>query len=74
MGIHPSTLNRWRKERYGLPFVQLGPWARYRVEDIEKFIAAGQRPVEATTFHTTFHGAAVHGEAAQHPVLEGATA
>jgi excisionase family DNA binding protein len=50
IGVHPSTLYVWRIEHYSLPFVMLGKTARYRAEDVEKFLAAAQHPVleEAT--------------------------
>jgi excisionase family DNA binding protein len=50
LGVHSSTLRRWRIERYGLPYIKLGTAARYRADDVEKFLAAAQRPVleEAT--------------------------
>jgi predicted DNA-binding transcriptional regulator AlpA len=44
LGVHHTTLATWRcKRRYTLPFVKLGTGraVRYRLRDVEAFIAAG---------------------------------
>jgi excisionase family DNA binding protein len=41
LGIEVTTLEKWRcTKRYGLPFVKVGRLVRYRVGDIEAFIAS----------------------------------
>jgi predicted DNA-binding transcriptional regulator AlpA len=44
LGVHHTTLATWRcKRRYTLPFVKLGTGrsVRYRLSDVQAFIAAG---------------------------------
>lgn len=41
LGISVETLNVWRcTKRYNLPYVKAGRLVRYRVEDVEAFIAS----------------------------------
>ena len=41
LGISTETLNVWRcTKRYDLPYVKAGRLVRYRVEDVEGFIAS----------------------------------
>lgn len=40
LGVSPGTLSVWRcVRRYPLPFVKIGKSVRYKVEDLERFIA-----------------------------------
>ena len=40
LGITPGTLGVWRcVRRYRLPYTKIGRSVRYRIEDLEKFIA-----------------------------------
>lgn len=41
LGISPHTLRGWRSRKTGPPFVRVGGVCRYRVADIEAWIAAG---------------------------------
>jgi len=48
LGVTPGTLSVWRcTRRYPLPYVKCGRAVRYRVEDLERFIA--ERTVSETT-------------------------
>jgi len=41
LGLKPNTLATWRcSSRYGLPFVKVGKAVRYRMADLEKWLAA----------------------------------
>jgi excisionase family DNA binding protein len=41
LGVKPQTLAVWRcAKRYKLPYVKLGRTVRYRLDDVESFIAA----------------------------------
>ena len=44
LGVKPQTLAVWRcAKRYGLPYLKLGRSIRYRLDDVESFIAASVR-------------------------------
>ena len=44
LGVKPQTLAVWRcAKRYGLPYLKLGRSIRYRLVDVESFIAASVR-------------------------------
>ena len=38
LNIKPQTLNRWRHEGYGPPFIKLGSLVRYRYQDLTTWI------------------------------------
>jgi len=41
LGVSVETLNVWRcTKRYNLPYVKAGRLVRYRIEDVEAFIAS----------------------------------
>jgi hypothetical protein len=41
LGVTPGTLSVWRcVRRYKLPYTKIGRSVRYRVEDLERFIAS----------------------------------
>ncbi|PCJ91188.1 MAG: excisionase [Flavobacteriaceae bacterium] len=41
LGVSTETLNVWRcTKRYNLPYVKAGRLVRYRVEDVENFVAS----------------------------------
>jgi excisionase family DNA binding protein len=41
LGISSETLNVWRcTKRYNLPYIKAGRLVRYRVEDVETFVAS----------------------------------
>ncbi|MBC8737567.1 helix-turn-helix domain-containing protein [Paraburkholderia sp. UCT31] len=41
LGVSPNTLANWRAtKRYPLPYVKVGRLVRYRLSDIEAFIAS----------------------------------
>jgi len=41
LGVSIETLNVWRcTKRYNLPYVKAGRLVRYRIEDVEAFIAS----------------------------------
>ena len=41
LNIKPQTLNNWRVTgRYALPFIRVGRLCRYRMADLDAFIAA----------------------------------
>ena len=41
LGVSTETLNVWRcTKRYNLPYVKAGRLVRYRVEDVESFVAS----------------------------------
>jgi excisionase family DNA binding protein len=41
IGITPGTLHVWRcKNRYEIPYLRIGSKIRYRVEDLEAFLAS----------------------------------
>ena len=48
LGVHPRTLDRWRKEKLHLPFYVIGEQVKYAPEDIE--ILMRHRRVEAHGF------------------------
>ena len=51
LGVKPQTLAAWHVTgRYGLPVVKVGRAARYRPEDLERWIAA--RTVGTTAAET----------------------
>lgn len=37
VGVHPRTLDRWRKEKIHLPFYIIGRHAKYRRGDVRAF-------------------------------------
>lgn len=43
LGLSPNTLSRWRWSGDGPVFVKLGNAVRYRIEDLDAFIAGGVR-------------------------------
>lgn len=44
LGIAPATLRKWRcTGAFDLPFVKLGHTVRYRMADVERFIAERTR-------------------------------
>ena len=44
LGVKPQTLAVWRcAKRYRLPYLKLGRSIRYRLDDVESFIAASVR-------------------------------
>ena len=45
LSLSVNTLRRWRILGRGPQFVKLGAAVRYKVEDVEQFIAAGAAPV-----------------------------
>lgn len=46
LGVKPQTLAVWRcAKRYKLPYVKLGRSIRYRLDDVESFIAASVKEV-----------------------------
>lgn len=47
LGIKPGTLNQWRVRRSGPVYVKVCRSVRYRLEDVEAWIAANRiAPVE----------------------------
>jgi len=40
MGVHPSTLQKWRARGCGPAFVRLGGMVRYLQEDLDAYVAA----------------------------------
>ena len=48
LGIKPGTLNVWRcTKAVGVPYVQVGKCVRYKVQDLDDFIARRRvAPVE----------------------------
>lgn len=41
LGISSETLNVWRcTKRYNLPYIKAGRLVRYRMEDVETFVAS----------------------------------
>ncbi|WP_372574159.1 helix-turn-helix domain-containing protein [Ruegeria jejuensis] len=41
LGVSVETLNVWRcTKRYNLPFVKAGRLVRYRMQDVEAFVAS----------------------------------
>ena len=40
LGLHPRTLDNWRSQRRGPCFVRVGRLIRYRVEDLEEYLAS----------------------------------
>lgn len=40
LGVAPYTLRRWRCEGRGPAFIKIGPLARYRLSDLEAFVAS----------------------------------
>ena len=48
LGVKPNTLNNWRcNRRYGLAYTKIGRLVRYKLSDLEAFIA--RRTVGAST-------------------------
>lgn len=44
LGVKPQTLAVWRcAKRYRLPYLKIGRTVRYRLDDVESFIAAAVR-------------------------------
>jgi excisionase family DNA binding protein len=46
LGVKIPCLRRWRHERRGLPFVRVGRLVRYRLEDLEAFVAANRQEIK----------------------------
>lgn len=47
--VTPGTLNVWRSTgRYGIPFLKIGSKVRYRVSDLEAWMASRTRESGAT--------------------------
>lgn len=41
LGVSTETLNVWRcTKRYNLPYIKAGRLVRYRIEDVECFVAS----------------------------------
>lgn len=40
LGMDPRTLNNWRVTRKNLPFVHVGSSVRYKMSDLQRYIAA----------------------------------
>jgi len=41
LGVSVETLNVWRcTKRYNLPYIKAGRLVRYRIEDVEGFVAS----------------------------------
>jgi excisionase family DNA binding protein len=40
LGLSPNTLNRWRYTGDGPRFVKLGRAVRYRIEDLDEWVAS----------------------------------
>lgn len=41
LGVSTETLNVWRcTKRYNLPYIKAGRLVRYRVEDLDQFVAS----------------------------------
>ena len=41
LGVSVETLNVWRcTKRYNLPYIKAGRLVRYRIEDVEAFVAS----------------------------------
>lgn len=38
--VSESTLSRWRAEKKGPPFIQIGGVTRYRIERVEQWLAS----------------------------------
>lgn len=38
--VSESTLSRWRAEKKGPPFMQLGGIARYRIDSVDQWLAS----------------------------------
>lgn len=45
-GIRIGTLKKWRLERTNLPFIHVGRSVRYRLSDVEDYLASRTVPVE----------------------------
>jgi len=43
LGISVGTLAHWRVRGFGLPFVKVGHFVRYKPQDVEEFIASNSR-------------------------------
>lgn len=41
--VSESTLSRWRSARTGPPFLRLGGIARYRLDDVDRWLAEQER-------------------------------
>lgn len=42
-GLQPNTLEGWRVQGRGVPFVKIGRLVRYRVEDLDAYLTAQTR-------------------------------
>lgn len=48
--VSPGTLSVWRSTgRYSLPFVKVGRMVRYRLSDLDEWLAARSRETGSTT-------------------------
>lgn len=63
LGVPPSRLARWRRERRGPPFVRLGPHPRYPLDGLRRWIEL--RLVEEADKDEVAHGGEAGGERAQ---------
>jgi len=36
--VHPTTINRWRKEENPVPFLQVGRHVRFEIEKVVKWL------------------------------------
>ena len=44
LGVKKRTLEQWRHDRYGPPFIKIGKKiVLYEVAELDKFVAAGKR-------------------------------
>lgn len=42
-GLQPNTLEGWRVQGRGVPFVKIGRLVRYRTEDLDAYLTAQTR-------------------------------
>ncbi len=43
LGLSVKTLQKWRNQQCGPPYIKLEAAVRYRVSDLERFVASGLR-------------------------------
>lgn len=49
LGVPISTLANWRSSGYGPPYLRVGKYVRYRLVDVEAWIASRVRDPEGVT-------------------------
>ena len=64
IGVSLATVQRWRRERKGPPYIKIAASVRYRPEDLEKFL-------DSSVVKTSVHKTAEDSSEGKHSVTAG---